>query len=738
MNEKGELLRSIEFSDSIVVLTDENGMIRYVNNSFVKKYGYTKEEVIGLRPNVLKTDYHDTDFYSNLWQTIVSGETWHGVLKNKTKHGALIWEKATISPIFNDDGAKTGYIAIKEDITQQRELESQKENEKDFLDELFDNSPVGIAILQPVKDHNEVTDFIVVRANPSAGKVIGRLGLVGLSVKEILPEFELNTERINRMMTTKTSFESHFKDIGKHVRYRSFPFGPNTICLFFYDVSPYRQTIEALEASEERYFTLVEDAPALICRFNRNGTLKYVNNEFCKAFETPRDRLIGKDLFTWFAKGERQYVKQKVLALSADNPMSVVEHKLMLSNGKVKWLRWLDRALLDSNGEVFEYQSVGMDLTQTKQTELQLIKHRNKLNALVNSTVAGIGVVNPQGRFVFINSRFMQMLGFKNKEEVYTKSYVEITHPQWRKVGAEQFKQLVAGTIENYNIEIKFLGKNNIPFWGDLHVSSIKDDQGDVVEVVGFITDISHKKEFEIQLKQSEAKYKELNTTKDKLFSIIAHDIKNPFNSILGLSAILKNNIEHYSKEETKAYIEQIVVASENVFKLLDDLLIWAKSQLGQITVNPKFFRAKTLVEEAYDSFGLMAKEKSVYLVNDISSNHVVKADFDMVKFVVRNLIHNGIKFTKANGEVRCSALESGDYLMLSIRDTGIGIQPDKLKILFNVGEFMSTTGTSDEQGTGLGLQLSKELIEKNGGKVEVTSQPGKGTEFILYIPMSI
>ena len=736
MDVKEELLRALEFSESIVVLTDARGFIRYVNNSFVKKYGYSKAEAIGQRPSLLRTEYHDALYYSNLWQTIANGDTWRGMFKNKTKEGEIIWEKATISPVLNGDGAKTGYIAVKEDITQQRELEFQKDNEKYFLDELFDNSPVGIAILQPILEEGEIKDFIIIRANPSSGKVIGRLGVVGLKISEILPEFILNKKKVNQMLNTKTSFESHFEDIGKHVRYRSFPFGTNTVCLFFYDVSPYRQTIQALEASEERYFTLVEDAPALICRFNKEGILKYVNNQYCNTFEVSQNFLMGRNIFDWFPESEKQNAKDKILALTPDNPISVVEHQLVLDNGKVKWLRWLDRALINSEGEIFEYQSIGMDLTPLKQTELQLTQHRNKLNAIVNSTVAGIGVVNPKGRFVLINDQFLKMIGFRDKEEVYRYTYTDITHPDCQDIGIDKFNQLVGGKLDSYNLEIKFLRKDETSFWGDLHVSPIKDEIGEVVEVIGFITDISHKKEFEIQLKESEAKFRELNNTKDKLFSIIAHDIKNPFNSILGFSSLLKNNLDYYSKEETKAYVEQILVASENVFKLLDDLLIWAKSQLGQSSVNKKLFRARLLVDEAFDSFGLMAKNKGVHLMNNVNQQDVLSADLEMIKFVIRNLIHNGIKFTKSNGEVRCSSYHEDDFLVLSVCDTGIGIKPDKLEILFDVSEFMATSGTSEEKGTGLGLHLSKELVEKNNGIIKVRSEVGKGTEFMVYIPL--
>ncbi|MCT4644347.1 MAG: HAMP domain-containing histidine kinase, partial [Carboxylicivirga sp.] len=256
------------------------------------------------------------------------------------------------------------------------------------------------------------------------------------------------------------------------------------------------------------------------------------------------------------------------------------------------------------------------------------------------------------------------------------------------------------------------------------------------IEIIGIVTDINSKKEIELKLKEREVKLKELNTTKDKLFSIIAHDIKNPFNSILGFTSLLRSNLEIYSKEEIKTYIEQIAVSSENVYKLLEDLLIWAKSQLGQMTVTPQYFGLKNLVDTANENFLMHARRKQISLINDVDEQFVY-ADINMLKFVVRNLIHNAIKFTHADGEVRCSVTAVDDFVVLSVKDTGIGIRPEKLDNLFDLNTYVLTEGTSAEKGTGLGLHLSKDMIDKNCGKIEVRSEVGRGTEFLVYIPAS-
>ncbi|TRX70785.1 PAS domain S-box protein [Carboxylicivirga sp. M1479] len=738
MEIRDELIKALDYSESIVILTDERGMIRYVNKTFVDKYGYSEAEVMGKNPRLLRSDYHDDVFYSHLWSTIRNGETWRGVFKNISKTGQVIWEKAIISPVNNANNVLTGYIAVKEDVTHQRELELKLDRDAHFLDNLFDNSPVGIAILQPIYNkYDIVSNYRIIRANPSAGTVVGRLGIVGLSLSDVLPSEQMESERLNLMLTRKSSFESHLDASGKFVRYRSFPFGEDNVCLFFYDVTPYRQTIEALEASEERYFSLVEDAPALISRFDKDGVLIYANEQYCRTFETDNSELIGKSIFDWYSPDDRERAMQIINGLSVENPISVVEHPIILKNGTKKWMRWLDRALVDSSGSIFEYQSVGMDLTPLKQSETELLEHRNKLDAVINSTVAGIGVVSPKGSFVLVNERFRRMLGFDGKDDMYSCSYLDITHPMWHHESELKFTQLLAGEIKDYNLECQFSKKDGTSFWGDLHVSPIKDVDGHIIEIIGIVTDIDSKKEIELKLKEREVKLKELNATKDKLFSIIAHDIKNPFNSILGFTSLLKNNLDYYTKEEIKEYVDQIALSSENVYKLLDDLLVWAKSQLGQMKVSPQFFRVKTIIDSAFDNFGVLAQNKGIHLVSDVDQQIVMYADLDMLKFVVRNLIHNAIKFTQANGEIRCSSWEEGAYIVLSVRDTGIGIKASKLDSLFEITSYLTTTGTAEEKGTGLGLHLSKDMLNKNKGRIEVKSEVGKGTEFLLYLPMN-
>ncbi len=225
-----------------------------------------------------------------------------------------------------------------------------------------------------------------------------------------------------------------------------------------------------------------------------------------------------------------------------------------------------------------------------------------------------------------------------------------------------------------------------------------------------------------------------LNATKDKLFSIIAHDLKNPFNSILGFSELLDIKYDSYDDTKKKHFVQLIHSSSRSLFELLQNLLHWARSQTSDISENHKEFYINELIEQNIILFRNMLKNKGLKIHNKVIDKFKVIADRNMVDTVLRNLLSNSIKFTE-NGEITINAKNKGNYIKVSIKDAGIGISSDKLKKLFNSYEFHSTEGTRGESGTGLGLIICEEFVKRNKGKISVKSIVGEGTEFVFTIP---
>ncbi|MFO7863916.1 MAG: ATP-binding protein [Salinivirgaceae bacterium] len=225
-----------------------------------------------------------------------------------------------------------------------------------------------------------------------------------------------------------------------------------------------------------------------------------------------------------------------------------------------------------------------------------------------------------------------------------------------------------------------------------------------------------------------------LNNTKDKFFSIIGHDLKNPFSTVIGLSDLLLDDFDSFERERLKVFIEQINKFSSNAYALLENLLQWARSQTGKLKINKNLFNLKDVVEDNVELLSGNAKQKNI-TVNFPSEAAYWHFDVNMISTVVRNLLSNAIKFTPVGGQIHVDYKEHNDRIVFSVADNGIGIPVKDQDKLFRLDVNPSTIGTSDEKGTGLGLILCSEFVERHDGKIWVESEPGKGSIFKFYLP---
>jgi len=236
------------------------------------------------------------------------------------------------------------------------------------------------------------------------------------------------------------------------------------------------------------------------------------------------------------------------------------------------------------------------------------------------------------------------------------------------------------------------------------------------------------------ELKTTNKKLEELNVTKDKFFSIIAHDLRSPFNSILGFSSLLLENHRQYNETERDVYIKTLDNSAKQTYKLLDNLLNWARIQTEGFVFNPKEQSLEKTLIEVIKLNSYNAEIKSIKLSYNLSKDIKIYADYDMIEIILRNLISNAIKFTHKNGEVKIDAEQDKDNVIITVSDTGVGMAQEKLGEIFDISKKTSTAGTENEIGTGLGLILCKEFVEKHSGEIWVESEIEKGSKFIFSI----
>ena len=261
--------------------------------------------------------------------------------------------------------------------------------------------------------------------------------------------------------------------------------------------------------------------------------------------------------------------------------------------------------------------------------------------------------------------------------------------------------------------------------------------KGKLFGTFGISHDITKRKLDEEKINLYVGELKELNATKDKFFSIIAHDLKNPFSNILGFSELLKEEVRDNDLDAIEQYSSLIYSSAHQTFRLLENLLDWANTHRGQMIFYPENLSLKEIAADITDNLLQFTEKKNIELLNNITDETLIPADKNMLKSILRNLITNAIKFTPRNGKIELSSFVHDQNVEISIKDNGIGMSELTRDQLFRLDVNHSTKGTEDEKGTGLGLLLVKEFVQKHHGTIWVESELGKGSTFKFMLPLT-
>jgi PAS domain S-box-containing protein len=275
---------------------------------------------------------------------------------------------------------------------------------------------------------------------------------------------------------------------------------------------------------------------------------------------------------------------------------------------------------------------------------------------------------------------------------------------------------------------------NEIPVL--MTMSLLTDEANNPFGIASIASDISEQKNIEKELIKSKTAAEIANAAKDKFFSIISHDLIGAFSTIFSFVKMMKKNRKNLSEEKITMLYEELSGTTESSYKLLDNLLQWARSQTGKIQLNKEKLTLQVLVHEMFEFTGFQAAQKKINLESEIQSSDTAFGDKNMVQTVIRNLITNAIKFTPQHGKIIVRTEKKDDHIQLSISDTGVGINQEKIDKLFRIDTQVTSKGTENEKGSGLGLILCKEFVERNGGEIWVESEIGKGTTIRFTLPM--
>ncbi len=288
-------------------------------------------------------------------------------------------------------------------------------------------------------------------------------------------------------------------------------------------------------------------------------------------------------------------------------------------------------------------------------------------------------------------------------------------------------------TVQGFDYCIE---KDDEIFWFNAKFSQRRDTKGELSGITVVARDITERKASEEQLRIQKDELKELNATKDTFFSILAHDLKNPFSSLHSMSELVIEQYQHLEEEEKLKVLNNIHKSAELIYNLLENLLTWSKSQWGRIDYSPAKFNLTKLVEVNLNLHQVAAEKKGILLASHIEDELLAYGDREMINTVIRNLINNAVKFSHKGGKVQVGIVARGEMLEVEVSDQGIGISEDHVKKIFRIDQKYKTPGTAGETGTGLGLVLCQEFVEKNGGKIWCQTRKGSGSSFHFTIPI--
>lgn len=446
------------------------------------------------------------------------------------------------------------------------------------------------------------------------------------------------------------------------------------------------------------------------------------------------------------------YDEIKMIPLPEFRPMMDLAMKQMLEEGQPYDIEFKIEAA--DSGEQKDIHSIAQydaeqkivfgviqDITERKKIDQALYESEQRFKQLVERMQVGVLLQGPKAEILLCNPMAVELLGLTEEQLVGKTSF----DPDWNVIHEDGSPfpgedHPVPRAIENreavHNVVMGvYSSKRDERVWLLVDAEPQLNADGTVLQVVCTFIDISSRKLAEEALKESEALLRELNATKDKFFSIIAHDLKSPFNNIVGFSDLLLTQIQEKDFEGIEKYAGIINTSAQRVMDLLMNLLEWSRSQTGRMEFNPEYIEIYELVNSVVELLEETARQKSIRILKNLPRKTVAFADFSMISTILRNLISNAIKFTNPGGLIEISVQPSDNELMVCVADNGVGIKKEIIRKLFRIEESLSTAGTRNERGTGLGLILCKEFIEKHGGRIWAESEPGKGSKFFFSIP---
>jgi PAS domain S-box-containing protein len=503
----------------------------------------------------------------------------------------------------------------------------------------------------------------------------------------------------------------------------------------------------AMSESERRFRAVVEDQTDLICRFKPDGLLTFVNEAFCRFHGKSSEELLGTNFFQTLSKEDAAVPLSYINSMPANEPVVSFDYRLRSPDGQAVWHQYRVRRLFEEKGGTREFQAVIQDITRRKQSEQALQMSEEKYRSLIEHIPDVVWTAGSNGKLIYISGNAVKVLGYGSAELQDGQLWLNQIHPEDAARVEQAYLKLFADG-ETFDVEYRICRKDGEWIW--LHNRALTTCQrGGIMCADGIFKDITQRRLAETALQQTKDAAESANRAKSQFLANMSHELRTPLNAIIGFSEILADKTFGEMNERQLKYSNNILNSGRHLLQLINDILDLAKVEAGRVELMRNSFNVVKTLSEVQTIVKTLANKKHISLT--VAAEHLPPVFADEAKFkqIIYNLLSNAIKFTPDGGKVlvaadiqnedRAGEIQTGDCLRIAVSDTGIGIKPDDQKRIFKEFEQVDSSYGRQQQGTGLGLALTKRLVELHGGRIWLESEgvEGNGSTFTFLIPLA-
>lgn len=655
--------------------------------------------------------------------------------------GEAIWIHNDTQLVLDENGEPERLIGTAQDITDRKNAEEALKESESLFRTLSEASPIAIGLYD--------ANGILIYTNPAALNIMGADSMDDLLGYDMFSDpfltgknKELLRKGINVSYESQIDFSKYPGDLQQKLNRQGVmylqviitPLGKEKVNGFLVQMQDITDRIEAqiaINESRKRLSLITNSVDSIIYMLNIEGDYQYrfefINDFFFRKSGYKREDFIGKLLNekmpTNYYEEQKHYYHRAVTTKEPVKWEAKSPYQMDMKYGLVSIV-----PILDDNKNCSTILGVITNITERKEAEEALKESEERYKLLSELTFEGI-LIHKYGVVELVNRSFCDLMGYKEEELIGQDVINMIVHPQ----DIPLINQNIARDFTQ-PYEARGIKKDGTVFPVEIEAKNF--NINDEKKRVAAVRDITLRKQAQKELEESEKQLRALNATKDKLFSIIGHDLRNPFVQMIELSKLIENSLQNDDLEEVAMYSSMVQNLSERGHALLMNLLDWSRNQTGQLELKIEIFDISQTIEETCELMSTAARRKNIVLKYHPQKCRV-KADQNMVTTILRNLLGNAIKFSYKNSVVEIKNSQNDTEAMVRVIDQGVGLKEEHQQLLFDLNRNFTIDGTDKEKGSGLGLVLCKEFAEKNNGTLTLESKYGKGSTFSFTLPVA-